>query len=216
MAKLEARSAWGILLIAAGLLFLLQSLGIIPAGIGLLWASIFGLGGLAFLYVFLANHDRNWWAVIPSFTLLGIAGTIVLAEISPRAAAPWGGALFLGAIGLSFLVIYLDNRLFWWAIIPAGTLLTLALVAGLGVASRGVEAGGVFFLGLGLTFLALYYAPVTQPRQTRWAIIPAIVLIIMGAFVYVASTQLIAYFWPLILIGLGLWLFLRGRGRPQT
>ena len=87
MGRLEARTAWGILLIAVGILFLMQSVGIIPAGIGLIWASLFALAGLAFLFVFLANHQRNWWAIIPSFTLLGIAGTITLAETSPRAAS---------------------------------------------------------------------------------------------------------------------------------
>lgn len=266
MGRIEARAAWGILFIAVGLLFLLQSVGLIPVGIGLVWASILALGGLAFLLVFLNDHDRNWWAIIPSFTLLGLAGPIVLAEVSPRAGAPWGGALFLGAIGLSFLVIFLDNRsqwwaiipagtlltlaavaglsiaapgsaawggplflgaigltfcgvytynrAYWWAVIPAGTMLTLAAVAGLGIVSRGAEAGGVLFVGLGLTFLALYYLPTARPGQTRWAMIPALVLLAMGVLVYSAATNVISYLLPLVLIVAGLWVLLRGGRRP--
>ena len=38
--------------------------------------------------------------------------------------------MFLGTIGLSFWVIYLTRRDFWWAVIPGGALMTLALVAG--------------------------------------------------------------------------------------
>ena len=267
MGRIEARTAWGILLIAVGIVFLLQSTGIIPAGIGWIWATVFALAGLAFLYVFLADHDRNWWAIIPSFTLLGIAGVITLAEVSPRA-APWGGPLFLAAIGLSFLVVYLDNRLYWWAaipagvflvlsvvaglgvasssaavwggplflgaiglaflgvylrnrpqwwaIIPAGTMLTLAVVAVLGIVNRGAEAGGLFFIGLGLTFLAVYYAPVARADQTRWAIIPALVLVAMGLLVYSAAANLFVYFISGLLIVLGLWLLLRGARRPSA
>ena len=32
----------------------------------------------------------------------------------------WGGALFLGSIGLAFWVIYFVRRDFWWAVIPGG------------------------------------------------------------------------------------------------
>ena len=35
----------------------------------------------------------------------------------------WGGALFLGCIGIAFWVIYLADRARWWGIIPGGVLL---------------------------------------------------------------------------------------------
>ncbi|MHB1135036.1 MAG: hypothetical protein ACYC4L_21915 [Chloroflexota bacterium] len=218
MQRYEARTAWGLLLIAVGLLFLLQSVGIIPTGIGLVWAALFAMGGVTFLYFFLNDQERNWWAVIPAFTLLGLAAVTTVGELSPRN-ADLGGMLFLGAIGLSFVVVYANNRRFWWAIIPAGTLLTLALVAGVEVSTFGgeEEGGGIFFIGLGLTFLALYFAPVPNRRQTRWAIIPAVALLVMGVLITAALTNLIAYVGPLVLIGLGLWLFLRGtRSRAQS
>ena len=50
----ETRNAalWGILLIAAGIFFLLQNLGWFGGLTDLIWTGLFGLGGLVFLYIF--------------------------------------------------------------------------------------------------------------------------------------------------------------------
>jgi len=87
-----------------------------------------------------------------------------------------GGVLFLAAIGLAFWVIYFTKRELWWAVIPGGAMFTLALVAGLESVFEGAEMGGVFFLGLGLTFVLLYFVPTPQGRM-KWALIPAAVLL---------------------------------------
>ena len=51
----ETRNAalWGLLLIAAGIIFLLQNLGWFGGLTDLLWTGLFGGGGLIFLYIFL-------------------------------------------------------------------------------------------------------------------------------------------------------------------
>jgi len=99
MRRFEVRVVGAILLIGVGILFLLQNLGVLGASSAILWALLFAVGGAVFFYVFLTDRT-NWWAVIPGFVLLGIAGLIALSELAPEVEGAWGGALFLGCIGL--------------------------------------------------------------------------------------------------------------------
>jgi hypothetical protein len=192
---------------AAGILFLLDSLGIMAVGT-ILWPVLIAIASLAFLSIFVTAPRANWWAAIPGFVLLGLTGTIALDQLAPEGAGDWGGALFLGGIALAFWVIYFVNPDHWWAVIPGGVLLTLSLVAGLSSVLEGVEMGGVFFFGLGLTFALLALLPTSEGRLT-WAIIPAIVLLVMGALITAAAAQLIDYVWPVALVVGGLYLLYR-------
>jgi hypothetical protein len=196
-----------ILLIAAGILFLLQNLGILGGSVALLWALLFGAGGVVFLSVFLTNR-ANWWPVVPGFALLGIAGLIAMGELAPGFEEAWGGALFLGGIALAFWIVYFTNRENWWALIPGGVLLTLALVAGLSSVFEDIELGGVFFLGLGLTFALLSFLR-TPGGRLKWALIPAGVLLAMGLAITAATESLLQYLWPAALILGGLYLIVR-------
>ncbi len=207
MKRLESRVLWGVLLIAAGILFLLQSLGVIRVT-ALIWPLLIGVASLAFLFVFASAPQSNWWAAIPGFVLLSIAGIAALNELAPQVGQAAGGSLFLGGIALSFWMIYLFNPGHWWAVIPGGVLLTLALVAGLSTILEGVEMGGVFFLGLGLTFALLAVLPTPEGRLV-WAVIPAIVLLLMGALITAAAVDLMNYLWPALLILGGLYLLYR-------
>lgn len=92
----------------------------------------------------------------------------------------------------------------WWAIIPGGVMLTLALIAGLASVLEGIETGGVFFLGLGLTFGLLSFVPTPQGRM-KWALIPAAVLLVMGLLLGAAASPFLNYLWPVALILLGLY-----------
>lgn len=112
----------------------------------------------------------------------------------------WGGAVFLGAIGLGFAAIFTTNRAQWWAIIPAGTLLTLALV------TRMADAGGtVLFLGLALTFAFVWL------ESHRWAVYPVVACLVMAALTANWVTGAWNIIWSLALILLGAYL-LRPRG----
>ncbi|MCL5996036.1 MAG: hypothetical protein M1546_08265 [Chloroflexi bacterium] len=206
MRRYDMRLLWGLLLIAGGALFLLENLGILPLG-GYVWALLFAVGGLTFLGVFSADR-ANWWAVIPGLTLLGIGMTIALSIAFPEQVGAWIGAGFLGMIGLAFWIVYLTNREFWWAIIPGGVLVTLAMVAGIAPFWGGFETGGLFFLGMGLTFALVGVVPTPQGRMT-WAFIPASILTLMGLLVMAAATSLINYIWPIVLIAFGVVLLWR-------
>ena len=98
------------------------------------------------------------------------------------------------------------------AVIPAGVLTTLSAVT---LASRhvtGSAAGGVFFVGLGLTFLLVALLPSPQGKMW-WAFIPAGILLAMGILLIGAFTGLTNYVWALALIGVGVWLLLRALRR---
>ena len=212
MKSMRAIIGSGVLLIAAGVLFLLEALGILPEIGDLVWILLFVVGGLAFLWVFIANREQ-WWPVIPGCVLLGIAGTIALSDV----AGSWAGALVPAAIGVSFWIVYLTRRDMWWPIIPGGVLITVALMAGFADTLPEPMITGILFLGLALTFLLVYLLP-TPVGRMKWALIPAAVSAVLG-IAFLASmggmVTLLAVAGPLALIvggGLLLW---RGLKKPQ-
>ena len=206
MKTLGSRLFWGIILILGGILFLLENLNVITFS-GIIFAFVFAVVGLAFTYEFLSNRD-HWWAIIPGLVLLSIGAIIAVNNLFPTFGELVSGALILGGIGLAFLVVYIVRPAFWWAIIPAGTMLTLAAITILGQLINGEAVGGVFFLGLAFTFAILAYIPTPQGKM-RWPLIPAAVLLILGIVIVSASSDLFKYVWPVLLILGGLYLFFR-------
>lgn len=195
------RVLWGLLFIFAGILFLLDSIGAISIG-EFQWAIILGIGGLGFLSVFIA--DRNhWWALFPAFGLLIGATVHFLENAFPALPDDFGGVIAMGGIGLAFLLIFLRNIANWWALIPAGVLISSASALLIGGFAPELESGGVFLIGLGLTFGLVGLVPTEQGRM-RWAFIPALVLLIIGSLILLASINLFTLIWPLGLIAMGL------------
>lgn len=213
MKHVESSIIFGMALICVGVLFLLQNLGVLGVMAGLLWALFFAGGGAVFLLAFVAAPAR-WWALIPGFTLLSLGALIGLQELAPALAVPWGGALFLGGISLGFFAVDLTDRTRWWALIPAGVLLTTALVAGLSTYWNGPELGWVFFLGIGLTFGLIALVPTPHGRM-RWALFPAGVMLTMALLGMAFTSEVVGIVWPAILILAGLFLAARAMRAPQ-
>ncbi len=207
MKRLDAGAVIGLLLVAVGALLLLQTLDILLFDWSLLWALLFAFGGVLFLAGFARSRDQ-WWALIPGFTLLSLGAMIALSALVPGGGGSWAGALFLGGIGLSFWAIFLNQRSQWWAVIPGGALLTLALVAAVSEVLPGIAVGGIFFLGLAVTFMLVALMPTPQGRQ-GWAIYPAGVLGVMGLVITAAGANLLPYVMAAALIVGGLLLMLR-------
>ena len=203
----------GVLLIGGGLLFLLMNFNIIPSLQPLIWASLFGLGGLGFLS-YLITSRAHWWPVIPGLTLLGLSALIALETLFPTLDDTWGASIFMGSIALAFWIIYAaTGGSEWWAIIPGGTLFTIALVIIVSESMLPEQvsddiAGGVFMLGLSLTFGLVYLLPSGEQRQ-RWALIPAGILLVIGLFIAAAAAQLLAFIAPILLILIGIYLVIR-------
>lgn len=189
-------------LVLMGLLVLLQEMGIIP-DVNWFWAAVFIFSGAAFLVAFGRDRSR-WWALIPGLTLAGVGVTMLLpAPLSSR-----GGAITLGAVGLSFWLIYFSAHEHWWAIIPGGVLLTLAAISALMSSLPVLDMGALFLFGLALTFFFVAVLPNPFGRMT-WAFIPAGVLFVLGLVsLSVPLQQYAVYLWSLALIATGAYLLI--------
>ena len=192
----DRRTQLGVALVALGLLALFGNLGVF-AGLGrLVGLLLFGAAGVIVLRLY-RDEPGRLWTLPAGFALLGLA--VASLEL------PWSGGAFLGSIGLGFLAIWLTDHERWWALIPAGVLLTLGVVATYDEwLGRGGDFGGtLFFLGLAATFAALYLLP--RVNQS-WAIWPA-----LGLGVIALLTMSFQGGWvvPILLIAVGAWLLTR-------
>ncbi len=198
--RIDPRLLWGSLLIIGGVLFLLQNLDLLPGG-AIFWGGVLGVAGLMFLWGFITDRSQ-WWPLIPGLTLLGVSAAILLTAFAESAAERWSGTLILGSVGLSFWLIYLFYRENWWAVIPGGVLFTLATVAWVELnlpEVRGLETGGIFFLGLGFTFLLLGVLPTPQGKMW-WPFIPGGILTVMGVLITLTFGSLLNVVGPALLI----------------
>jgi hypothetical protein len=204
MKRIDPSIVFGLILILAGGLFVLQNMGILDNVGDLFWGGAFLAAGLLFLFAFVTG---SWWAVIPGLTLAGIGALILL----PDSLEAYGGAVFLGSIGLAFwLVFFTAPRERWWAIIPAGVLTTLAMVTFMPSLVGDVATGSIFFFGLAITFLL-----VALLAGMRWAYYPAAALAFVGLLAMLALGDIASYAWAIALIGGGGYLVYRSLRRPS-
>jgi hypothetical protein len=152
-------------------------MGLLENASDIFWGGAFLAAGLVFLSLLFGGH---WWASFPGFTLVALGALILL----PESLDQFGGALFLGGIGLSFWYVYFTRReQHWWALIPAGVLTALAVM--IIVAERFEEFGGAIFLGgIGLSFFAVY---LTNRIERWWALIPGGVLVTLAGVTIAAE-----------------------------
>ena len=185
-------------LILLGVLFLIEQTGLLHGIVSLFWGLLFVAGAGYFIRIYMGDPRLRWWAIIPGMALLGIGG----AALVPGPLRFLDGAVFLGSIAAAFWIIYATDRARWWAIIPAGALTTLAVVSVLDHVN-GLASGGLFFLGLGLTFVLVARLP-NPVNKNQWAYIPGGILLAMGVFLSIsAQAGLAMYIGPIVLILLG-------------
>jgi len=212
MSKSKPQLLVGLLLIIGGILFLLQSIGILPEGTMLFWMLAFATSGGIFLYVFAANRE-NWWALIPAAALFGVAVAIGAGALLPAGDDPWAGALFMAVLSLGFWGIWLSKRDAWWAIIPAGAILSVAaMIAAVGLFPGELAPLSVLLLGLGLTFGLLLLVPTKEGRM-RWPAVPALVLVLLGAFSTLFLSPSLQFLGPVLLVVGGIMLIVRALRR---
>ena len=166
MNRFDPRIVVGFFLLVGGVIVLMQTLGYLTFDPAIVWGGLILAVGLVFLTLLLGGH---WWSAFPGFTLVALGALILL----PESLEEFGGALFLGGIGLSFWYVYFTSRVErWWAIIPACVLTALAVM--IVVSTRYEDIGGAIFLGgIGLAFLIVF---LTDRAERWWALIPAGVL----------------------------------------
>lgn len=193
MKKYDPRLWLGGLLIFGGLLALLENMGVLSDVGDIFWGLIWGAVGVYFLYRLFVY--REWWAAFPGFVLVGLA----LSNFLPEPLEGFEGLVFFGGLSAAFLYVYFTDTTRWWAIIPAGVMLTLGAISALDD-FFGIENDGFLFLGLGLTFILVAILPGGSSRS--WALIPGAIMLILGALTSPAM-GVSQYVWPAALILIG-------------
>lgn len=186
----------GLILITLGILGLLGSLGWLGGFGGLVGTALFGAAAY-FAYQQGQRTGALGWRVAV-FPLAGLA----IAGITPD---PIGGAAFLSGLGIAFVLVYREDPRRWWAIIPAGALLAMALTAVVEDGARG-GGGAAFLLGLAATFFVLTRLP---GNPQRWAIYPAAALALLAVLALTTGGSWVV---PVVLIAIGAWMLLK----PET
>jgi hypothetical protein len=153
---------------------------------------------------------RRRGGVVGGLILIALGVTILFGTWFPA-----GGAwLFLG-LGAAFFAARVLTGRYGYAV-PAGILLGFGSFIWLSETGflTGPGAGGLFFVFLGLGFLASY--GIAGRPQAVWPVLPGMLLIGFGAFVRASmfgapSAQYwwLAQYWPLSLIAVGAWVLVR-------
>jgi hypothetical protein len=209
----RTRNWWA--LIPGGVMLFLALTTLLVDNVGGEWVgSLFlFLIALSFLVVYLNNHTRTW-ALLVAY-IMGVLSIAPAMASGGGNTAAYFGSVFLLAIALPFFYIYFRSSEHWWAIIPAGVMTTLAVIATLGIAGwiRDAETGG-FSNAILMGGLAATFAVVWLRNARPWA---KIVTIVLGALA-VGSIFFVSYyevFWPIAIILAGGYLLFTAM-RPKT
>ena len=209
----RTRNWWA--LIPGGVMLFLALTTLLVDNVGGEWiGSMFlFLIGLSFLIVYLNNRTRTW-ALLVAY-ILGVLGIAPAMASGGGDTAAYFGSVFLFAIALPFFILYFRSADKWWAIIPAGVMTTLSVIATLGIAglirneSQGGYANALVMGGLAVTFAVVWLR-----HAKEWAKVATIVLAALAvASVFFASYTEI--FWPVAIILIGGYLLFTAM-RPKT
>lgn len=189
---------WALLLIIAGALGLLSTMGIIQGENITLWMIIFAVVSLISLVFYFIGGVKNWPVLFPGTIFAALALLLFLADRSvddPIIAAP----LFVG-IGIPFLVAFIiDRKNNWWAVIPLGVMLFLSLVVLVVDRIDGELIGSALFFILALVFFSIYLS-----RKAKWALLVAYIMFILGFAPLLATTSRADLFGPIFMLAVAL------------
>jgi hypothetical protein len=179
------RRALALILIATGALVLLQNTGIAAGDTGqVISLVLLSVLGIFFTALYFPARRQWFWVALGlgcfSFALGNAVYFIPVLEEYFRQVI-----IFFG-LGISFLTIYLHNRMNWWAMFPAGLLLSLGASQLVEQSYPDFGTGGVLVIGLGLAFLVLFLVP-TPLGRLRFALLPAVILLALGAVIVVGQ-----------------------------
>ncbi len=192
---------WGILLIGGGILALADQLGYIENLSPTLWIFVFALVSLLGFFNYATSGFKQWSWLFPAGIFGGLAVMVALLNShfdNPAIAS----ALFFGLL-LPFAAAYLTDRTRnWWALIPGGVMLFIALTTLLVDNVGGEWIGALFLFLFGLAFLAVYF----NNRTRFWALIVAYVFGVLSIAPAMASAggSAPAYFGAVFLFAVAL------------
>ncbi len=180
----------GLLLVLAGAIIFLGNLGLFDLG-NIFGALILGTAGILFGRKYFKNRQQIWALLVAT----GFFATVA-AILNPAMA----GTSLLATLALGFILVYQHNNKHWWAIIPAGVLSSVAVVAAIEERFTIFDNNSVmfFFFGLAATFAYLYFV-----INKKWAVYPAISLLAIAILVSSLSGS---WLLPVLFIGAGVYL----------
>ncbi len=104
--------------------------------------------------------------------LIGLGVIFLLSQIIPGF-EDIIAALIVAAFGVPFLVVYLNNRQHWWALIPAYVFFAIGVAVAMGVIGLPGELAASYVL---MAIAAPFYYVYLRNRSQWWALIPAYTL----------------------------------------
>jgi hypothetical protein len=192
---------WGILLIGGGAVALAQQMGYLDQLSDSAWMWVFALVSLAAFLSYALSGWKEWGWLFPAGVFGGLAVTIGLATNNVDSAAV-GSPLFFGLL-IPFAAAYLTDRAKnWWALIPGGVMLFLAMTTLLVDNVGGEWVGTLFLFLIGLSFFIVYWTN----RTRTWALLVAYIMLVLSLAPAMASFggDTAAYFGSVFLFAVAL------------
>jgi hypothetical protein len=196
---------WGLLLIGAGVVALGQQLGYIQQFTEpQFWIWVFAIISLAALVEYALSGWKQWGWLFPAGAFGGVALLITLAVNNVDSAAIVS-PLFFGLL-IPFVAAYLTDRTRnWWALIPGGVMLFLAMTMLVVDSSGGEWVGAMFLLMFALAFLIVYLTN----RVRTWALLVAYIFgVISLAPMLAAIGDEAGYFGAVVMFAIALPFFI--------
>jgi hypothetical protein len=151
----------------------LAEAGFQSAAIG---APILASVGIPFVVAFALDTRKNWWALIPAFTMGALTVFMFFVD---RMAGEWAVALLFSGFSIPFVIAFLADRKRWWALIVAFVFVVIGAIPALANNLPGQYIGAFINIVIGLPFLAAYFFS----RRAWWGIIPGGVLVSIGVMI---------------------------------
>ena len=195
---------WGALLIGAGVLALAEQTGHVDAFTPQMWVIVFAAISLLGFVSYALSSGKQWGWLFPAGVFGGLAVTITLATNDVGSAAV-ASPLFFGLL-IPFAAAYLTDRTHnWWALIPGGVMLFLALVTLLVDSIGGEWIGALFLFLIALSFFVVYW----NNRTRIWALLVAYILGVLAIAPAMASGgRIVEYYGPIFLFAVALPFFI--------
>jgi len=196
---------WGLLLIGAGAVALGQQLGYIEQFADpQFWIWVFAFVSVLAVVEYALSGWKQWGWLFPAGVFGGLALVITLATNNVDSAAV-ASPLFIGLL-IPFAAAYLTDRTRnWWALIPGGVMLFLALTTLLADNAGGEWVGVIFLLMFAIAFLVVYLI-----NHTRiWALLVAYIFGVLSlAPMLAAIGDTAGYFGSILMFAIALPFFI--------
>lgn len=207
---------WGLLMVGGGALWLVDATGVVNVS-PIVAAIFFALAGIGFAVDF-ARDPHNGWAAIPAGALIGLGALIAFVELT-TAPDEWGAAMLLAGSGLGFAAVYFRMRDHWWALVPAGLLLSVAIVvASVPLVDRQQDIAVIVLGIIAAALVALALIPI-RGRRMIWPLIPAGTVGVVAGFLAAGKAEVLEPFnWvsPAVLLVVGLAIAFRALSDRQA